>query len=153
MMTYGTISDDRKKIHGEVFTPPGIVFRMVLAETFIEELKKLEKTFFDPCVGEGQFPCAELVLKMFYNLDKLNPQNVITMLRSLHGMDIQPDSIAKCRKHMEQTLYDAYNFFTGENFPKSLYTKIILCQNFSVGDSLKFMQGIPQLTLFENIGE
>ena len=67
---------------------------MLLPE-FIDLLKELEKTFFDPCVGEGQFPCAELVLKMFYNVERLNADNALVALKSLHGMDIQAVNVEK----------------------------------------------------------
>ena len=152
MMTYSVKSKEKVKKFAEVFTPPGIVFRMILLPEFIELLKDLDKTFFDPAVGEGQFPAAELVLKLFYNLDRLNIETAMTALGSLYGMDIQAESIKKCHAHMSATLNDAYKFFTGEDFPQNSYGKIIISENFRTGDSLKFMSDLAQPTLFEDIG-
>lgn len=140
MMTYRKETKEKVKSHGEVFTPPGIVFRMVLLPELRENLCNPEKTFFDPCVGEGQFPAAELVLKMFYNIGKLNSEKVLTMLSSIYGMDIQDESVLKCKEHMLKTLNDAYNFFTEENFNEKKLAEMIISQNFKTGDSLKFMK-------------
>ena len=141
MMTYQTETKDKVKKYGEIFTPPGIVFKMVMIPEVREDLKILEKPFFDPCVGEGQFPCAELVLKMFYNLDKLNEEKAIRILKSICGMDIQAENVDKCRAHILATFCNAYQFFTGEEISESTLCKAItiIAQNFKTGDSLKFM--------------
>ena len=151
MMSYCSKSKNSVKKYAEVFTPPGVVFQMILAPEFIELLKNLDKTFFDPCVGEGQFPCAELVLKMFYNVDNLNAENALAALKSLHGMDIQVESVEKCRAHMSATLRDAYKFFKGADFSEPFDSEMIIRQNFKVGDSLEYMKG-GQMKLFEDIG-
>ena len=144
MMSYCSKSKDSVKKYAEVFTPPGVVFQMILAPEFIELLKNLNQTFFDPCVGEGQFPCAELVLKMFYNVDNLNADNALAALSSLHGMDIQAKSVNKCRAHMLVTFCDAYKFFTDTDFSPSTLDKAIpiILQNFNAGDSLEFMKDL-----------
>ena len=141
MMTYQTETKDKVKKYGEIFTPPGIVFKMVMIPEVREDLKILEKPFFDPCVGEGQFPCAELVLKMFYNLDKLNEEKAIRILKSICGMDIQAENVDKCRAHILATFCDAYLFFIGEEISEATLCKAItiIAQNFKTGDSLKFM--------------
>ena len=152
MHIYGTKNLERKKKLGEIFTPPGIVFKMVMIPEVHEDLKNLEKPFFDPGVGEGQFPCAELVLKMFYNLDKLNEEKAIRILKSICGMDIQAENVDKCRAHILATFCDAYQFFIGEEISETTLCKaiIIIAQNFKTGDSLKFMSDVSQLKI---IGE
>lgn len=140
MMTYHKETKEKVKSHGEVFTPPGVVFQMVLQPGLREDLRNPEKTFFDPCVGEGQFSTAELVLKMFYNVDKLNSENVLTIFNSIHGMDIQEESVLKCKEHMLKTLNDAYKFFVGENFTENKFAEFIINKNFKTDDSLEFMK-------------
>lgn len=140
MMTYGTKSDKRKRLKGEVFTPPGVVFYMVMNVN--EYLPDMRKKFFDPCVGEGQFPCAELVLKMFYSVDKLNEKKALTILSSIFGMDIQSDNVDQARANMLNTFCDAYKYFTGEEISEPTLDKAILtiAHNFQVGDSLEVMK-------------
>lgn len=145
MMTYHKETKEKVKSHGEVFTPPGVVFQMILQPELREDLCDPEKTFFDPCVGEGQFSTAELVLKMFYNVDKLNLENVLTMLNSIHGMDIQKKSVDKCKVHMKKTLNDAYKFFTNENFTENKFAEFIINKNFKTDDSLKFTENVKAL--------
>ena len=140
MMTYHKETKEKVKSHGEVFTPPGVVFQMVLLPELREDLCNPEKTFFDPCVGEGQFSTAELVLKMFYNVDKLNSENVLTIFNSIYGMDIQEESVLKCKEHMIKTLNDAYKFFTNENFTENKFAEFIINKNFKTDDSLEFMK-------------
>ena len=144
MMTYHKQTKETVKSHGEVFTPPGVVFQMILQPELREDLRNPEKTFFDPCVGEGQFSTAELVLKMFYNIDKHNSENVLTMLNSIRGIDIQEESVDKCKVHMKKTLNDAYKFFTNENFTENKFAEFIISKNFKHGDSLTFMENCRQ---------
>ena len=144
MMTYHKETKEKVKSHGEVFTPPGVVFQMVLLPELRDDLRNPKKTFFDPCVGEGQFSTAELVLKMFYNIDKLNSENVLTMLNSIRGIDIQEESVLKCKGHMIKTLNDAFKFFTNESFTENKFAEFIINKNFKTGDSLKFMENCRQ---------
>lgn len=150
MMSYCWTSKDKVKKHAEVFTPAGIVFDMVTQEGIRDCLKDVDKTIFDPAVGEGQFPCAELVWKMFYNVEKLDEDLALRALKSLYGMDIQPVSVDKARAHLLATIQDAYNFFTGDDFTQLDAARSIILDNIQCGDSLKFMKDLanPQQSLF-----
>lgn len=79
-------------------------------------------------------------MKMFYNVDKLNSENVLTIFNSIHGMDIQEESVLKCKEHMLKTLNDAYKFFVGENFTENAFAEFIINKNFKTDDSLEFMK-------------
>ena len=155
MMSYSTAAEKKDKTsayhkHAEVFTPAGVVFFMIMQDGVRECLQGIDKTIFDPTVGEGQFPCAELVCKMFYNLQSLNEATALIALASLYGMDIQPSSVDKTHKHLLQTLCVAYKFFTGEDFTEIDVAKEIIQKNFWQGDSIKQMEKWinPQLELF-----
>ena len=149
-MSYCWTSKDKVKKHAEVFTPAGVVFDMVTQEGIRDCLKDVDKTIFDPAVGEGQFPCAELVWKMFYNIEKLDEEVALRALKSLYGMDIQPVSVDKARAHLLATIQDAYKFFTGKDFTELDAARSIILNNIQCGDSLKFMQNLadPQQSLF-----
>ena len=134
MMSYGT--GDKKSV---VYTPAGLVFQMIL-QPEMRECLQLDKTIFDLAVGEGQFPCAELVLKLFYNLDGLDEEKALRALKSLYGADIQAASVAKAKAHLRQTLGDAYKYFTGEEFSRWAEADEIIAKNFYQADSLKLMR-------------
>ena len=139
-----------KKTKAEVFTPAGVVFYMLMNPSFREVLQGAGKTLLDPAVGQGQFPCAALVLKMFYNVDKLDEDLALRALRSLYGIDIQESSITECKIHLLETLRDAYKFFTGNDFTRFDEAFAIVNENMIVGDSIKIMKEwtTPQPSLF-----
>ena len=134
----------------EVFTPAGIVFDMILQDGMRPVLMDVQKTILDPAVGEGQFPCAELVWKMFYNLDTLDEATALLALDSLYGIDIQPTSVAKAREHLLLTIRDAYKFFTLKEFTRMDEARAIVDERIIVGDFLKLAKEWtnPQLSLF-----
>ena len=154
-MPYTTSKTDAYHKHAEVFTPPGSVFFMVLQGGIREIVKDVDKTMFDPAVGHGQFPCAELVCKMFYNVDTLDEGTAVRALASLYGIDIQAASVDKTREHLKATIADAYEFFTGKKFsvPDEVLDEI-LEENFIVEDSVALFKGMakkvitPQQSLF-----
>ena len=133
------ISKENVANFAEVFTPPGVVFEMILQDGIRTCIADVDKTIFDPACGHGQFPCAELVWKMFFGLDKLSEDFVLRALKSLYGIDIQPDSVEKTKNHLIQTACDAYKFFTGDEFTRTDEARKILDKNFICGDSLKIM--------------
>lgn len=150
MMTYATKSKGNVKKFAEVFTPAGVVFDMILQDAMRPVVMDIEKTMLDPACGEGQFPCAELVWKMFYNLDVLNEATALLALNSLYGVELQPKSVAKAREHLLLTLKDAYKFFTNKEFTHMDAARAVVDERIIEGDSLKIMQqwANPQLTLF-----
>lgn len=151
MMTYMQgEKNDAYKNFAEVFTPAGVVFYMVMNPDMNDLLIDVDKTVFDPAVGEGQFPCAELVLKLFYNVERLDEEMALRALRSLYGVDIQATSVEKAREHLLLTLQDAYKFFVGKEFTRLDEARAIIAENFYQGDSLKLMKewNSPQGSLF-----
>lgn len=150
MMTYEKISKESVKKYAEVFTPPGVVLMMILQEGIRPMLRDVDKTILDPAVGEGQFPCLELVWKIFYQIGNVDEETVLSAARSLYGIDIQPSSVAKTKNHLIQTACDAYKFFTGRDFTATDKLQKIVDENIICGDSLKIMRdwSNPQMSLF-----
>lgn len=138
MMTYNVVSNERKKKFAEVFTPLGVVFEMILQDGIRESLMDVDKTIFDPAVGQGQFPCAELVWKLFYQIGRLDEDVALRALKSLYGMDIQEASAQMTREHLIATLFDSYAFFTGKEFTRTGEAVAIVEENIMVGDTLKY---------------
>lgn len=122
----------------EVFTPPFMTFQMALVPEVRDTLTDLRNAPIDPCVGQGQFPATWLVLRMFYNVDRLDERAALHALYTLYGIDIQEESIDECKAHMLATFCEAWEFFTGREVPLELlgFAPAIIEHNFIVGDSL-----------------
>ena len=150
MMSYTTAKSDSYHEFAEVFTPAGVVFDMILNSGIRAVLEDADKNILDPAVGEGQFPCAELVWKLFFNVDSLNEDLALRALSSLYGIDIQPSNVYKSRANLVQTLCDAYKFFKGNDFTRLDEAQAIVEENIICGDSLKLMKqwAEPQISLF-----
>ena len=152
-MPFAEISKHNVKKFGEVFTPPGVVFEMILQDGIRPMLQDVDKTILDPATGHGQFPCSELVWKMFYNIDRLDEETTLRALNSLFAIDLQPQSVNIAKNHLKATLADSFKFFTGKDFPMSDLEPLIdniLDKNFFTGDAIKIMNGWlnPQQSLF-----
>ncbi len=79
------------------------------------------------------------MLKLFYNLDRLDDELALRDLKSLYGMDIQSVNVDRTRVHLLYTIKAAYKFFTGRDFEKIDEAIWIIRRNIIVGDSLEFM--------------
>lgn len=137
--------------YAEIFTPAHVVFEMLLQPHFIDEgkpLRGIDKTFFDECCGQGQFSCAIVVLKIFYNCLPLpppeRPQAVLKILHSIFAMDIQEKSCAKAKEHLFLTVQDAYEWFFGEKFPLLAEATSIINEIVQCGNVLEFLaENVP----------
>ena len=136
MMPYTTGKTDAYKKYSEVFTPPGIVFYMTLQKDLLDGISDVDKTVLDPCCGHGQFPCAALVCKLFYQVGRLDEDVALRVLKSIYGIDIQPASVEITRRHMLAALTDAYKFFTGNNFTRLAEATAVVNENFICDDFL-----------------
>lgn len=138
-MTMGQGSSrDNVRDFAEVFTPPATVFEMLLLPDIRDVLEDIDQPICDPCCGQGQFPAAALVLKMFYNIDRLDGRTALRALWHLYGIDIQQESVNECREHMFATLCDALEFLTGKKLTAEeiMYGWAIIERHFIQGDSL-----------------
>ena len=91
---------DREKVRvkatGEVFTPTGLV-EEVLDETVMSGLGGLgNRTFLDPCCGDGQFLASVLMRKLENGYD----DNFEAALRTLYGVDLMQDNVDLCRERL-----------------------------------------------------
>ena len=155
MMNYTKEKTDAYKKYAEVFTPAGTVFEMILYEGVRDCVRDVDATILDPAVGQGQFPCAELVCKMFYNIDRLTPELALRAVQSLYVIDIQTNNVKTTQNHLLATLLDSYEFFTGKLLPVDIQFAAhdAVNNNFIVGDSLKIMEEWtkPQQSLFDEV--
>jgi len=88
-------SKDRIISHGEVFTPPWIVKKMV--DLVGEYADRRETTFLEPTCGSGNF----LVEILERKISRCKTQyQALEALESLYGIDIMPDNVAECRARL-----------------------------------------------------
>lgn len=140
-MTANSKSKERVR-GGEVFTPATTVFEMILLPDLRDVISDIDKTILDPAAGQGQFPCTELFLKMFFNLDKLNDENCLRILKSIYGIELRKDNLNECHLHMLETFRKSYEYLTNKPCPIELFIKagLIIKHNIIQGDALKIMQ-------------
>lgn len=151
MMSSAIKSKDRVKKSAEVFTPANIVFDMLLTSHLRDILNDLDKTIFDPAAGQGQFPCAELFLKMFFNLDNLSDENCLRAVNSIHAVEIQADNCREYLYHFVETFKSSYEFLCDKPCPVDLLIKVafIAKKNLINDDFLKvFGDSNKQMNLF-----
>ena len=132
--------------YAERFTPARVVFEMLLQPHFIDEgkpLRKLDSKIFDECCGQGQFSCAIVVLKIFYNCLELPPderaRSVLKILSGVYGMDIQEKSCEKAKEHLFWTVMEAYEWFFGVPFPLIAEAALMIDNAIQCGNVLEFL--------------
>lgn len=100
-MSEGIKSKDRVDKYGEVFTPHEIVVDMVnLGDT---ETIPIEKTYFEPACGDGQFLIEILYRKLLTVKSLPVEQREIALVKSLcsiYAVDIQLDNVRESRQRL-----------------------------------------------------
>ena len=113
-------SKERVQKHGEVFTPPWMVEKM-LAEPGIQvKLQDLHATFLEPSAGEGAFLTEILRQKLLW-VNQMTPpvvheleqltrwkRNTLWALMSIYGIEYLADNLAKARENMLAVFCENY---------------------------------------------
>lgn len=89
--TYG-----KKKLLGQVYTPPHIV-KKILQDSGFYDADLAHKKILDPACGDGRFlvPIVEHIIKT-------TPSHQLTeRLNQIYGWDIDPDALESCRKNLD----------------------------------------------------
>lgn len=138
-----TLSDNRIKSHGEVFTPPHIVSDML--DLVSKELNcnigfdtgtlPIDKTFLEPSCGTGNFLIQILDRKL-----KLarTEEDIFNAVSTIYGVDIQDDNVLESRLRLLEIVEEKYKNITGDDISES-FLKIIanvLENNIILGDTL-----------------
>lgn len=114
-------TEERKKILGEVFTPPELVKEM-LDQLPIVVWTDHTKTFLDNSCGNGNF-----LVQVLERLLKTDP-DPINALSRVHGVDIMQDNVEECRQRLKELMPD----------PNDPETDRILSQNIVQADGLRY---------------
>ena len=108
--------ENRKKVTGEVFTPPEILNEMLFALN--ETDWKEGKTFCDQSCGNGNMLVAILEYKL-----KLG-HNITNALKAIYGIDIMRDNIQECRLRLLR-ICEKYGEIINENHVKIVMKNIV----------------------------
>ena len=90
--------------HGEVFTPPWLVEKML--DLVKGETERIDSRFLEPACGSGNFLVPILQRKLAaveikYGKSKFEKQHfALLALTSLYGVELLADNIAECRANM-----------------------------------------------------
>lgn len=97
-------SKKRVADHGEVFTPPWLVEKML--DLVKGETERIDSRFLEPACGSGNFLVPILQRKLAavevkYGKSKFEKQHfALLALTSLYGIELLPDNITECRANM-----------------------------------------------------
>ena len=95
MAKYGKSASGRDRTDTEVFTPDWLVRDMcdMLETESRRDVFAPETTFLEPTCGDGNF-IVEILRRKFERCR--TRKDYTTALKSVYGLDIQPDNIAEC---------------------------------------------------------
>lgn len=128
--------------HGEVFTPPELVQKML--DLVAGECERIDSRFLEPACGDGNF-LAEILRRKLRTVDAQNAKNRARWERyaflavcSIYGIDLLADNVAECRLRMLEIVRGAY--LDRFNEPLSAEAEraltFILARNILQGDAL-----------------
>jgi hypothetical protein len=131
--------------HGEVFTPPELVNRML--DLVAHECQRIDSRFLEPACGNGNF-LAEVLRRKLLSVDKRNPRSqpkwerdAVLAVCSLYGIDLLPDNIAACRERLLHVVNDAHTARFKHPLPDDTARAVayILSRNIVQGDALTLL--------------
>jgi hypothetical protein len=128
---------ERIQKFGEVFTSVETVNQML--DMLPPETFKPERTFLEPCCGEGVF-IIEILKRKFANCKKR--KDYTTSLKSVYGMELQADNVEKCIQNILN--------LCGEYFKVTKTEEMIVNEHIMQADSLKVMNMINERSLSDD---
>lgn len=131
-------SKQRVADHGEVFTPPWLVQKML--DLVKGETERIDSRFLEPACGSGNFLVPVLQRKLAavdakYGKSEFEKRHyALLALSSLYGIELLPDNIAECRANM----LEVFSEYLGLEHSGELYRAAsqILSHNLIHGDAM-----------------
>lgn len=124
----------RVKKYGEVFTPEHIVKDMcdMVDSAGNGQAFNIEKTFFEPCCGTGNF-AVEIIERKLKHCK--TARDVRIAVGSYYSVEIQADNVDECRKRIANLV--------AQYFP-GVHVWDILEHNIICGDALEYMKKMEE---------
>jgi len=127
--------------HGEVFTPPWLVEKML--DLVKGETERIDSRFLEPACGSGNFLIPVLQRKLaaveakFGKSDFERGHYALLAVMCTYGIELLADNIAECRENMLQVFADYLNLDeTDELYRAAFY---VLSQNLVHGDAVTML--------------
>jgi N-6 DNA Methylase len=124
--------------HGEVFTPPWLVEKML--DLVKGETERIDSRFLEPACGSGNFLVSVLQRKLvaveakFGRNDFERRHYALVAVMCTYGIELLPDNIIECRANMLDVFSEYLNLDeTDEVYLAAFY---VLSQNLVHGDAL-----------------
>lgn len=141
-------SKKRVADHGEVFTPPWLVERML--DLVKGETERIDSRFLEPACGSGNFLVPVLQRKLAAVEAKFDKsafekrQYALLALMCCYGIELLPDNIAECRANMLEVFAEYLNLVDDAD---EVYraASFVLSLNLIHGDAMTMrdMNGAP----------
>lgn len=118
-------SKKRVDDHGEVFTPPWLVEKML--DLVKGETERIDARFLEPACGSGNFLIPILQRKLaaveikFGKSEFERRHYALFGLMCCYGVEILPDNIAECRANMLEVLADYLNLSERDDVYRAAY--------------------------------
>lgn len=125
--------------HGEVFTPPWLVEKML--DLVKGETERIDSRFLEPACGSGNFLVPVLQRKLaaveakFGKSDFERRHYALLAVMCTYGIELLVDNIDECRANMLEVFADYLNL--AETDELYLAASYVLSQNLVHGDALK----------------
>jgi hypothetical protein len=147
-------SKKRVSDHGEVFTPPWLVEKML--DLVKGETERIDSRFLEPACGSGNFLVPVLQRKLaavelkFGKSDFEKRHYALLALMCTYGVELLPDNIAECRANMLEILVDYMKIDEYEDLYRA--ASYVLSQNLVHGDAMTMRAQAGQPITFAEWG-
>lgn len=138
-----TLIKSKKRVadHGEVFTPPWLVEKML--DLVKGETERIDSRFLEPACGSGNFLVPVLQRKLaavetkYGKSDFERRHYALLAVMCTYGIELLADNIAECRANMLEVFADYLNL--NETDELYLAASYVLSQNLVHGDALTML--------------
>jgi hypothetical protein len=133
-----TKSKKRVADHGEVFTPPWLVEKML--DLIKDETERIDSRFLEPACGDGNFLVPVLQRKLaavelkFGKSDFEKQSYALLGLMCCYGIELLEDNISECRSNMLDVFADYLNLDESNELYRAAY--VVLSLNLIHGDAM-----------------
>jgi hypothetical protein len=140
--------------HGEVFTPPWLVEKML--DLVKGETERIDSRFLEPACGSGNFLVPVLQRKLaavevkFGKSDFERRHYALLAIMCTYGIELLADNIDECRSNMLEVFADYLNL--AETDELYLAASYVLSQNLVQGDALTMLAHDGRLITFAEWG-
>lgn len=160
VLSSASLIKSKKRVadHGEVFTPPWLVEKML--DLVQGETERIDSRFLEPACGSGNFLVPILQRKLaaveakYGRSDFEKRHYALLALTSLYGIELLADNIAECRANM----LEVFAAYLGIDEEDELYRAAshVLSLNLIHGDAMKMVaaDGQPiRVTEWSSVGK